>query len=401
MRKTLNDLTNKIVIQMTKKTLLISEIFPPKNGGSGRWFWELYTRLPKSEYVIAAGKAEGDDVFDKSHDLTLNRLELSSPSWGLKSLTGLRFYWRIFHQIRKLIKQHKVAAIHCGRCLPEGFIGYLCNKLLNIPYICYIHGEDVEAAATSRELSWIVTKALSNATTLICNSQNTANLLITNWQIPDKRIEILNPGCDTERFIPAESNEQVKSDLGWQGKQVILTVGRLQERKGQDMLIKALPAIKESIPNVLYAIIGGGEEKEKLKALTQELNLQDNVFFMSEISDVQMIQAYQQCDVFALPNRTVGQDIEGFGMVLVEAQACAKPVIAGDSGGTAETMVIGETGFIIDCTKPKAIADILIALLQEPQHLTEMGIKGRVHAQETLDWKVHAEKAKDLFTVFD
>lgn len=384
------------------KTLLLSEIFPPTNGGSGRWFWELYSRLSRSEYIIAAGQAVGDEGFDKTHDLNIARVNLTSPSWGIKSLSGLRFYWRVFNNIRKLIKQHKITTIHCGRCLPEGFIGYIFKKTFNIPYICYIHGEDVEAAATSRELTWIVRKVLSNASKLICNSQNTANLILNNWDANPGITEILNPGCDTERFIPAQKNEDIKASLGWTNKSVILTVGRLQERKGQDMLIKALPAIKQSIPNVLYAIIGGGEEKEKLEALTKKLKLQDNVLFMAEISDEQMIHAYQQSDVFVLPNRTVGPDIEGFGMVLVEAQACAKPVISGDSGGTAETMILGETGFIVDCTRPEPITDKLIELLQNPKKCQSMGSAGRIHAETTLDWKVHTEKAKKIFHgIFD
>ena len=379
------------------KSLLISEIFPPKNGGSGRWFWELYHRLPKNEYIIAAGKTEGDEAFDKTHDLHLQRLNLSSPSWGIKSLTGLKFYFRVFGQIRKLIKRHEITTIHCGRCLPEGFIGYLFYKFFNIPYICYIHGEDVEAAATSRELSWMVNKALTHASKLICNSQNTANLLLNNWQACPNKTVILNPGCDTKRFIPAQPNEKVKESLGWQGKQVVLTVGRLQERKGQDMLIKAIPEIAKSIPNILYAIIGGGEEKTKLENLVNELGIRENVLFMSEVSDEQMIQAYQQCDIFVLPNRTVGQDIEGFGMVLVEAQACAKAVIAGDSSGTAETMIIGETGFIVDCTKSEPIANKLIELLQSPEQCSILGAAGRVHVEKALDWQVHTEKAQAVF----
>jgi len=379
------------------KSLLISEIFPPKNGGSGRWFWELYTRLPNNEYVIAVGKAEGDKALDKTHDLNIHRLELSSPSWGIKSLTGLKFYWRVFNKIRALIKQEKISTIHCGRCLPEGFIGYLFYKMFNIPYICYIHGEDVEAASTSRELSWIVHKILANASKLICNSQNTAQLILVKWQICSEKTVILNPGCDTERFIPAERNNAIIKSLGWSNRRVILTVGRLQKRKGQDMLIKALPEIKKTIPNILYAIIGDGEEKIELEQLARELDIQDNVLFMSEISDDKMIKAYQQCDVFALPNRTVGQDIEGFGMVLVEAQACGKPVVAGDSGGTAETMIIDSTGFIIDCTQPFFIASTISKLLENNELQATMGAAGRLHVEKTLDWKVHAKQALKIF----
>jgi phosphatidyl-myo-inositol dimannoside synthase len=382
---------------MTKKTLLLSEIFPPTNGGSGRWFWELYTRLPQDQYVIAADNAKNDEAFDETHSLNLHRLDLSSTSWGLKSLKGLYYYWRVFFHVRRIIENEKITHIHCGRCLPEGFIGYLLNLFLGLSYVCYIHGEDVETAATSRELSWIVRKALNSASKLICNSQNTANLVLNDWQVPSTKVVILNPACDTERFVPAEKNINTKTSLGWGNRKIILTVGRLQQRKGHDMLIKTLPLIAREFPDILYAIVGDGKEKAKLQTLTKTLSLENNVLFMSEISDQQMIQAYQQCDVFVLPNRRVDQDIEGFGMVLVEAQACEKPVIAGDSGGTAETMLPGKTGYIVDCTNSEVMAKQICSLLKDEQLCKEMGKQARIHVEKSLDWKVHTEKAKQIF----
>ncbi len=383
-----------------KKTVLISEIFPPIHGGSGRWFWELYSRLPKDQYLIAAGDNDEASEFDKTHTLNLQRFNLSSWSWGLKSVTGLKYYWRTYWQLRKYIKQNKIGIIHCGRCLPEGFMGFLLSKSLNLPLVCYVHGEDVEAAATSRELSWVVNKVLNHAKKIISNSQNTASLLTDNWQVDKNKIAILNPGVDAKRFVPAEKNIDIRSQLGWNEGPVILTVGRLQKRKGQDMLIKALPAIKQAIPDVLYAIIGGGEELVNLQNLVDELDLQNNVMFMSEIDDETMIQCYQQCDLFVLPNRTVDQDIEGFGMVLVEAQACGTVVIAGDSGGTKETMLINESGFVVDCTRPEPLADQCIAVLSNPEKAKTMGLKGREHVEVNLDWLAHKEQAVILFNSF-
>jgi phosphatidylinositol alpha-1,6-mannosyltransferase len=379
------------------KTLLISEIFPPIHGGSGRWFWELYSRLPRDEYLIVAGESAETTEFDKTHDLNINRINLTSPSWGIRSKSGLAFYWRTFWQLKKLIKQHNITRIHCGRCLPEGVMGWLLSIFTGISFICYVHGEDVETASTSRELSWLVRKVLNRASTLISNSKNTANILINNWSANSDKVVVLNPGCDTNRFVPAEHNQKIKNSLEWGENKVILTVGRLQKRKGHDVMIAALPAIKEHIPDILYAIVGNGEEKESLQALVTSLGLEENVLFHAEINDKQMIQCYQQCDVFVLPNRTEGNDIEGFGMVLVEAQSCAKPVIAGDSGGTKETMIIGETGFIVDCTQPKNIADRITELLQSPEKCAQLGAAGRVHVVKTLDWKVHTEKALTLF----
>jgi phosphatidyl-myo-inositol dimannoside synthase len=376
-----------------KKSLLLSEIFPPVKGGSGRWFWELYSRLPKDKVVIAAGTTMDSGDFDKTHSLLTFRIDLSSFSWGVKSLTGLRYYWRAFWQVRKIVKEQKVELIHCGRCLPEGVIALLINKLSGIPYICYIHGEDVETAATSRELSWLVNKVLFNAQSLIANSQNTANILLQQWKTELSKTHVLHPGVDTSIFIPAPFDSQIKKQLGWQDKQVILTVGRLQKRKGHDMLIRAISTIRQHVPQVLYAIIGHGEERTNLNNLVAELNLQDHVLFMQEIDDKKMIQCYQQCNIFVLPNRTIGRDIEGFGMVLVEAQACGKPVIAGDSGGTAETMLLGESGCILDCTSPLSLAETLTDWLINPEQCRNMGESGRHHVESTLDWNKLTLKA--------
>ena len=380
-----------------KKTLLLSEIFPPVKGGSGRWFWEIYTRITTGNVVIAAGQDVKSDEVDSISPLKTYRLPLSSWSWGLKSLTGLKYYFHALRAVLKVIKQNDIEVIHCGRCLPEGFIGFLISKIKGIPYICYVHGEDVETAATSRELSWIVNKALGGATRLIANSQNTADILLNKWHTDPEKTMVFNPGVDASLFIPAPSSQEVKSQLGWEDKKVILTVGRLQERKGHDKLIEALPSIIKRIPNALYAIIGDGERKSALHALVKDLNLEAHVLFMSELDDEQMIQCYQQCDVFVLPNRTVGSDIEGFGMVLVEAQACERPVIAGDSGGTSETMLLDETGFIVDCTQPQVLADKIGDLLENDTLRESMGKAGRKHVQQTLDWPVLSEKIATEF----
>ena len=384
-------------MEIVKNVLLLSEIFPPVKGGSGRWFWEVYSRIQQDDVVIAAGQNSLASEFDQVSPLKTYRLPLASSCWGLKSLTGLKFYWRIFRLVRQIVKQENIEVIHCGRCLPEGFIGYLINKTMGIPYICFIHGEDVETAATSRELSWIVRKALNGAEYLVCNSQNTATILLNTWNSESSKTKVINPGVDTKRFVPADHDPETRAALGWNERPVILTVGRLQERKGHDMMIKALPVLKEQFPDILYAIIGGGEQRPILDNLVDKLGLTENVLFMSEVSDEQMIQCYQQCNLFILPNRTVGRDIEGFGMVLVEAQACGKPVIAGDSGGTSETMLIGESGYIVDCTSVPAMVEHILPILKDPILANNMGKKGCAHANAKLDWQALSLQAKWLF----
>ncbi|GAB5415419.1 MAG: hypothetical protein Cons2KO_30220 [Congregibacter sp.] len=273
----------------------------------------------------------------------------------------------------------------------------MLKKTLGIPYICFIHGEDVQTAAESRELTWIVRKVLRGARKLIANSHNTEALLQNKWQAPDSKIVVLHPGMDANRFVPATPDEELLARMGWVDKKIILTVGRLQRRKGQDMLIRALPEVLRYHPNAMYVIIGEGEEQSSLESLVAQLDLKDRVEFHSAVDDETMIRCYQHCTVFALPNRDDGSDIEGFGMVLAEAQACGKPVLAGDSGGTRETMRVGESGIIIDCTEPTSLARSLVDLLNNPDRLEEMGAQGRKHVETNLDWDVHVRTASTVF----
>ena len=144
--------------------------------------------------------------------------------------------------------------------------------------------------------------------------------------------------------MPAARDEDVRRSLGWEGRRVVLTVGRLQKRKGHDMMIRSLPQVRQEVSDVLYAVAGDGEERAALARAVTDLGLGGQVQFLGEVDENTLLRCYQQCDLFALPNRQVGSDIEGFGMVLLEAQACGKPVLAGDSGGTAETLVAGAEG---------------------------------------------------------
>ncbi len=382
---------------MNKKVLVLTENFPPISGGSGRWFWELYSRLPKEQYLILADDVQGAAEFDNTHRLNILRMPLKSSEWGFKSFSGMKFYWRLFRQIRNIIKQQRITHIHCGRVIHEGVTAWLLKLITGTPYLCYVHGEDVETAATSGEHSLMVKQVCKHADLLICNSHNSATIVKRLNYAGDDKIQVLHPGVDASLFVPAASDEAFKQHMGWQGLKVIITVGRLQARNGQDMMIRVTALLKHQFPEIMYAVIGCGECLESLQALASELGLNDHVQFLTDVSDAQMIQCYQQSDIFILPNRTIGNDIEGFGMVLVEAQACGKPVIAGDSGGTKETMRLNESGYVIDCTDPIMISKTVAELLANPTRCTAMGKVGRQHVEAELDWQAHVQKAELLF----
>jgi phosphatidylinositol alpha-1,6-mannosyltransferase len=173
----------------------------------------------------------------------------------------------------------------------------------------------------------------------------------------------------------------------------VLTVGRLQKRKGHDQLIRGLKHIRQAVPDVLYSIVGEGQERTALEELIQQEGMQHYVQLLGEIDDDRLVECYQQCDLFVLPNRQVKADIEGFGMVLLEAQACGKPVVAGDSGGTVETMQIPETGRIVSCEHPELLARTITELLKNNDMSARMGIAARKWAVSRFDWEVLATEA--------
>jgi phosphatidylinositol alpha-1,6-mannosyltransferase len=266
-----------------------------------------------------------------------------------------------------------------------------------IAYCCYTHGEDINVASTSRELAWLTRRVLRGATAIIANSAFTRDLLLTEWGVPPQRVRLLHPGVDCDYFRPAAPDAGVRKHLGWDGRRVILTVGRLQRRKGHDVMIEAVAKLRDRFPNLLYAIIGDGEERPRLGDIVKRLGAEGQVRFLGEVKDAELLHCYQQCDLFALPNRTVGKDVEGFGMVLLEAQACGRPVLAGASGGTAETLRPNETGVLVACDRPDEPAAALADLLADPDRLTRMGAAGRGWVAGKFDWSILAAEAKQTF----
>ncbi len=385
---------------MTGPTLLLSDIFPPKTGGSGRWFWEIYRRLPRAEYLVAAGEHPDAAALDASHDLRVTRLPLEMRNRSIRNWSSLTHYVRTARAVRQLARAEGVRMIHAARPLSEGLVARMVRLRTGIPYCCYTHGEDINIATTSRELAWLTRRVLRGATAIIANSGFTRDLLLKQWNVPPENVRLLHPGVDCDYFQPAAPDPDVRKRFEWTGRPVILTVGRLQRRKGHDVMIEAVARLRERVPNLLYAIIGDGEERARLVDLAGRLGVSACVQFLGEVKDAELLHCYQQCDLFALPNRAVGKDVEGFGMVLLEAQACGRPVLAGASGGTAETMVYGrsgETGVLVACDRADEPTAVLAELLADPERLARMGRAGRQWVEGKFNWPALAAEAQQTF----
>ncbi|QDS88332.1 GDP-mannose-dependent alpha-(1-6)-phosphatidylinositol monomannoside mannosyltransferase [Rosistilla ulvae] len=289
--------------------------------------------------------------------------------------------------------------LHAARVLPEGWLAYLHSMRTGTPYHCYAHGEELNLQGSedggvmaSRQHRWMARKVLCRAQGMIANSENTRRILTEQWNVPAGKITVLNPGVDTQTFCPSVRNLSVRYALGWNDAPVVLTVGRLQKRKGHDQMIRALPEILSAIPKLKYAIAGDGEERQALHALAAETGVSTSICWHPKVSDSSLLQMYQQCDLFALPNRQIGSDVEGFGMVLLEAAACGKATIAGRSGGTYEAIEDGVTGRLVDARSPHEIASATVQLLQDSTVKDSMGRAGRQRAKREFDWSVLANR---------
>lgn len=346
---------------------------------------------------MAASEVPGQEAVDRAADLRVVRLPLALREWGVHSPAAAWAYGRAVRGLLGLIRRERVGVVHCGRPLPEGLMALMLRLLTGTPYLCYVHGEEMNIAASSRELAWLARRVLGRAELVIGNSRNTETILRRDWRLSPGRLRVLHPGVDTRRFVPAPRDAEMRARLGWANRRVVLTVGRLQRRKGHDHLIRALPAIRKHVPDVLYAIVGDGEERTALEELARREGVADAVQFLGELDDAMLVRCYQQCDLFVLPNRAVDGDIEGFGIVLLEAQACGKPVVAGGSGGTAETMRVGETGEIADCSTVEPLVETLSGLLVDSERRNRMGEAGRAWVVERFDWGVLSGQARQIF----
>jgi phosphatidylinositol alpha-1,6-mannosyltransferase len=358
---------------------------------------------------VAAGSDPDQLRVDRTTDLSIDRVPLSFPTRFLRP-SSLVPYLRAARQLAGSVRERRVRWLHAARCLPEGLLAAAVAEWCGIHYACFAHGEEVNLSNReltpprhrrrvygSRELGWIVGTVLANATYVIANSDNTASILTERWRLPAERVQRVHPGVDTERFTPAARDTKLRARLGWDDRPVLLTVGRLQRRKGHDTLIAALPRIRQRVPDVLYAIVGAGERGDSLVRLARDLDVESAVAFMGEIDDDQLVECYRQCDLFVLPNREINGDIEGFGLVLLEAQACGRPVVAGDSGGTRETLDPGRTGLLVACDGPDELAARVSALLGDRHRLEAMGAAGRRWIESNFGWDASARRAAEVF----
>jgi phosphatidylinositol alpha-1,6-mannosyltransferase len=214
--------------------------------------------------------------------------------------------------------------------------------------------------------------------------------------VPESRILVVHPAVDADRFHPGVDGRRVRQRYAGDDDVMLLSVGRLQRRKGHDVAIRAVASLGAELPNLRYVIAGDGEERARLEQLVIDERVQDRVFFAGTIADDDLPAYYAACDVFLLPNRVDAGDIEGFGIVFLEAAASGKPVIGGDSGGVPEAVERDVTGLLVDGASVDAVAAAIRHLATSHACRARLGRAGRARVQRAFSWQRAASTIADL-----
>ena len=375
------------------RLLVLTELFLPTKGGTAVWAAEVYKRLGAKEIHIVTADVPGAADVDAVHPNSIHRLDLKRVPWLRPE--SLAMYARFFFQSLWLALTNRFDAIHAFRALPEGLAAWAVARLTFRPVVIYAHGEELTTWGRGRKYQ-TMRFALRHANRVIANSEHTRDTLL-EMGVTESRITLIYPGVDVTTFRPGLDTSGLRESLGIKPEEkLVFSVGRLSRRKGFDQLIRANSQLRREGLPVRYVLAGIGEDYDYLDGLIMEHNLHSVAHMLGAVAAEDLPRWMNACDVFAMPNREINGDNEGFGMVFIEAAACGKPVLAGAAGGTGAAVVDGVTGLRVEGDSVDAVAQGLSKLLLNKEKAEEMGRRGWSRAQTEFAWERVAKKTLAL-----
>lgn len=374
------------------RLLVLTELFLPTRGGTAVWAAEVYKRLGGKNIHIVTADVPGADAIDATHPNCIHRLNLQRVAWLRPE--SLAMYVRFFAKALLLALRYRFDAIHAFRALPEGAVGWAVARLIRKPVVIYAHGEELTTWGYGGKYK-AMRFALRHADRVIANSEHTRDTLLA-MGIDADRITIIYPGVDIAVFRPGLDGVGLRESLGIRAdEKLVFSVGRLSRRKGFDQMVRAVAQLRaEGIP-LRYVIAGIGEDAGYLDGLVADLQLHDGVHRVGAVNAVDLPRWLNACDLFAMPNREIDGDNEGFGMVFIEAAACGKPSLAGEAGGTGAAVLQDITGLRIDGSQTLAVVNGLRRLLTNPEWMHELGQAGLRRVQEKFAWEQVAQATQN------
>jgi len=356
--------------------LIVTPEFPPQTGGIGTHCFEMATHWSsRAEITVLAPTG------DWRHSRNLPYRLLATPAGGsrLGRLLGTR------REVGRVLRERKVDVVYVAHWRASGIAVRLADPLRRLVprYVQAVHGSEVLMLLTRPGASKVLLRCLFQWATRHVDAFVALGAyqgqLLERLAVDRRRIVVSPEGVDVSRFEHVDDTVlgEVRARHDLKGRHVMLTVSRLVERKGHDMVIRALPGILDAVPDTVYLVVGRGPREGFLRKLVHETGVAANVVFCGAVPDRELAAYYTACDVFAMPSREVDGDIEGFGITFMEAAACGKPSVGGRTGGIAEAIAAGETGLLVDPSSPDEIADAVILLLTDADLANRMGMAGK------------------------
>lgn len=370
--------------------LLLTYDFPPMGGGIARWMGELATRYPAGSLVVSTGEQPGSAAIDAAFPNRIDRLPV--PSRRMRTIQGLLLWSR---RVAALVRSLDAEFIWCGNLKPAAYPARWAAARLGTPYGVMVVGSDLLILQRQIQRSRVKRRAaralLGSASTLVAISQWTAGLcgrLLEQLQIEPggDLIRTIPLGTDPVFFRPGVDTRQVRTRYRLEPGRWLLTVARLVPYKGLDTGIRVLAQLRQSFPDLGYAVVGSGEQLSELEALAHSLGLKDRVRFLTGVPDRDLPALYNCADVYLGLPRSTELDVEGFGISLVEASACGVPVIAARSGGIPDAVREGETGLLVDAQRPESVAEAVSRLLRDSGLSQRLGAGGRSAVESFYNW---------------
>ena len=374
------------------KTILMPAYdFKPLLGGVANYGHELAVQFSKRARVhVLTRELRGMEEFDQNVPYRITRIR--TPQSGLLSFPLFA------RTLRRLIRLHLPDAIFCPMWFPDGAA---CRWALGgapIPYFVAAHGTEVFENFTGVKNSLrtllvrkLERKVFDEAKKVFPVSDYTRRVVLKEAPGNDTKVITVNNGVNCEMFTRSVSNSTSRAKYKPHGERILLTVTRLHPYKGVDRLLESLPEISRAVPGVRYLVVGVGPDLPRLQELTARLGVESRVSFLGRLPFSEIVELYSMADLFVLLSREELPDVEGFGLVFLEAAACGLPSVGGRSGGIPEAVEDGRSGWLVDPSNTHEIAATIIDLLESPAQLERASAFCLARAPEQ-SWERAADK---------
>jgi phosphatidylinositol alpha-1,6-mannosyltransferase len=360
--------------------LLITGDYPPRSGGQARYLRDLWSGLTPLQATVLAPAVPGGEEGRGASGPEVKRIRMplgdSMPErlarTSVLTLQAVRYAGHL-----------NASAVHAGQIMAGGTAALACHRLLGCPYTLVAHGSDVMEFARHPLAGPLAAAILRHADRVVANSRFTAGEVVRLGADP-ARVRVVHPVVDARRFDAERSAATMRARYGLAGQTVLLTVARLVPRKGHDKVLEALEIVGREFPALHYLIVGDGPARAALERQVARLGLSEQVTFAGFVPDEELPGCYAAADLFVMVSRERPHrgDVEGFGIVYLEASAAGRAVVAGRSGGVSDAVEDGVSGLLVDPEDAGAVGDAISQLLRNPGLRARMARAGRQRVRD-------------------